>query len=360
MEKKSYKPKVQTKPIKSIQPVKTIQTQTKIAQTKIQSKPNTFQSNIHKKDIKLISNQNSQLENQFNNMDLYDEYSIPFDSKNRGHNTNNNQLVDFNSGKVTTIMGKVTNPKNQQDEFFKYQVTTKKTNEDEYKEFLSNEEKQQVAQVFGSMIKQNRMTLGTKIMMENELNHAKEAIESGIYVNWTSEQYSKMSYTPQKTECFRIGSKSMCICGHTFTSHEKIITPKKFSSKCTDCNCPRFQFIPQLPEEVGEYWLPHRKGFDYLDWKGKCKCKHTWAEHNAEKKNKCKLCGCPCFNSAFCCVVCNRFWQDHENVYELEQERKELKKPIRHDYIPLQEMPELQRDLYENIGKMSKYKKIAN
>jgi hypothetical protein len=46
-------------------------------------------------------------------------------------------------------------------------------------------------------VKNNKLSYGTKIMMDNDLNHAKEAIESGIYVTWTSKNveyklFSKM------------------------------------------------------------------------------------------------------------------------------------------------------------------------
>ncbi len=36
-------------------------------------------------------------------------------------------------------------------------------------------------------IKQNKLSLGTKIMMENERVHAQQAIETGIYVTWCSK-----------------------------------------------------------------------------------------------------------------------------------------------------------------------------
>lgn len=36
-------------------------------------------------------------------------------------------------------------------------------------------------------LKQNKLTMGTKIMMENERVHALEAIETGIYVTWCSK-----------------------------------------------------------------------------------------------------------------------------------------------------------------------------
>jgi len=39
-------------------------------------------------------------------------------------------------------------------------------------------------------LKQNKLSLGAKIMMENEKIHAQQAIESGIYVTWCSKDVS--------------------------------------------------------------------------------------------------------------------------------------------------------------------------
>lgn len=145
----------------------------------------------------------------------------------------------------------------------------------------------------------------------------------------------------------------MCICGHGFLNHEKTVTKKKFSAKCLDCKCKAFSFIPLYPEEIGEYWMPYQKTFSYSVWKGKCKCGHTWVDHKSESFLSCKQCNCFGFNSNFCCVVCNKFWQDHENTYELEHERYMNKLPIGEDYIPFSEMP----DMYEAVYKNSKFNK---
>ncbi len=52
------------------------------------------------------------------------------------------------------------------------------------------------------------------------------------------------------------------------------------------------------------------------------------------------------FNSNFCCVVCNKFWQDHEMLYELEHERYMNKKAIGKDFIPFAESSEIYDALY--------------
>lgn len=271
---------------------------------------------------------------------------------------------DKNFNNVTNIFSKVKDSNNK-DTYHAYQVATRKSdnvdlsgnylaNKNNKNKLLSDNEEKQVKAVFLNCINQNKMSLGTKIMMDNERTHAFEAIKTKIYVNWTSV------YSKPNVECFRIGSKSRCICSHDFPNHEKIITKKKFSVKCTLCNCKHFSFIPQLPEEVGEYWLPQRKGFKYVDWRAKCKCKHGWDSHDINKNLKCKECyNCSSFNSAFCCVVCNRFWQDHETVYELEDERKCNNKSYGEMYMPLQEAEEIRDAVYSNIDK-SKPKMLGN
>ncbi len=187
-------------------------------------------------------------------------------------------------------------------------------------------------------LKMNKISKGTQIMMDNENLHALEAIQCGVYITWSSQ--SEMA-------CFRIGSNSVCICTHGFLQHEKIVTRKKFSTKCLDCKCRAFNYIPTLPEEIGEYWIPYQPKFDYSKWKAKCKCKHGWNEHSVEKFMKCNACTCFNFNSNFCCVVCDKFWQDHHMNYELEHDRLMLKKPIGNDFIPFAELPQMYNILYK-------------
>lgn len=138
-----------------------------------------------------------------------------------------------------------------------------------------------------------------------------------------------------------MGTNSKCICNHDFNQHEKIVTKKKFSSKCKSCKCKAFAYIPLYPEEIGEYWLPYQPKFNYKQYKVKCKCKHAWTSHSAERFLTCKECSCSCFFSNFCCVVCDKFWHDHEVVYELEHERYMSQKPIQKDFMPFNESPEI-------------------
>jgi len=145
-----------------------------------------------------------------------------------------------------------------------------------------------------------------------------------------------------------LGSNNRCICNHSFDDHEKIVTKKKFSSKCKNCKCKFFAYIPLYPEEIGEYWIPNQPQFKgYKEYRVKCKCKHSWDVHSAERLLSCSQCSCSSFFSNFCCVVCNKFWNDHEVIYELEHERYMSKKPIQQDFMPLNECPEIRNLLYK-------------
>lgn len=202
----------------------------------------------------------------------------------------------------------------------------------------TNSEIQEYANAMMTNLKLNKLTSGTQIMMDNEKLHASEAIESGIYVTWSSNNEA----------CIRVGSNSICICSHGFNLHEKILTRKKFSSKCSLCSCKGFNYIPTLPEEIGEYWIPHQPNFEYSKWKAKCKCKHPWSDHSVDKFLKCKTCSCFGFQSNFCCVVCDKFWHDHQTIYELEHDRLMINKPIGKDFMPFVELPEMYNLLYKN------------
>merc|ERR1711908_149313 len=104
-------------------------------------------------------------------------------------------------------------------------------------------------------------------MLTWEFEHAQAAEMSGIYMTWKSESATE--------DCFRIGANSRCFCGCLFKDHNQVFGKKKFQTNCKNCaNCKEFKFIPRRPEEVGQHWLPRRKGFDINTWRPSCKlCK---------------------------------------------------------------------------------------
>ena len=190
-------------------------------------------------------------------------------------------ITRTNNSGITTLQAMVKNPKNPNaPEAWQYKIRTKKMESPNLdidtkqlqakKQNMSAQDKQlakMTGRVLVNTVKNNRMTKGTQGMMDNERLHSQEAIESGIYVTW-----STISQGGKTVDCFRIGSNSMCICGHGFPCHDKILTKKKFSNKCNKCKCKAFKYIPVYPEEIGEYWIPFQKNFSYDTYKVKCKC----------------------------------------------------------------------------------------
>ena len=318
-----------------------------------QSSPNNQLMNPNPN--KINNHLNNEIEEE---QDLY--YADPNNYK-RDLKTNmviskNGVVTRTNGSGITTLQAMVKNPNNPNaPEAWQYKIRTQKMEDPDLdidaqqlqnkKNKMTPQEKQlakMTGRVLVNTVKNNRMTKGTQGMMDNERLHSQEAIESGIYVTW-----STISQGGKTVDCFRIGSNSMCICGHGFPCHDKILNKKKFSNKCNKCKCKAFKYIPVYPEEIGEYWIPFQKNFSYDTYRVKCKCKHTWNEHDGSGYLNCKKCGCGEFNSAFCCAVCNKFWQDHEMIYETESERKMNGKPVREDYIPFNEMPEMYDALYK-------------
>ena len=137
------------------------------------------------------------------------------------------------------------------------------------------------------------MAPGAKKMMTWEFQHAYEAMECGIYVTWVCPA------NKSDDQCTRVGADSKCFCGHLFKTHEKgFLKNGRVKNNCNSCACKAFAFIPRRPEEIGEHWLPRRKGFNINTWGASCQCKHTHKEHDPVSK-KCKTCGCFRYTSAF-------------------------------------------------------------
>jgi len=182
---------------------------------------------------------------------------------------------------------------------------------------------------------------GAKAMMEWETLHAKEAITSGIYITFTC--------LSTKSECFRVGSKSLCFCGHLFEEH---IKPKKGLSKypCGNCGCKTYKFMFQRPEEQGLWWLPRRKGFDIKKWKATCQCKHNHEAHSPNSLRCKSKCTCFSFQSDFPCIVCDKKWEEHDLLIETRSERVAQKKAVDDQYLPLAKNPDIQQELAKKMA----------
>lgn len=76
---------------------------------------------------------------------------------------------------------------------------------------------------------------GARVMMDMEQEAAEMAAETGLYVTWRSRN---------GTDCTRVGPRSKCFCGHTYSDHV-FISRKSVYPTCQACTCRAFAFIPQ-------------------------------------------------------------------------------------------------------------------
>ncbi|XP_031801205.1 protein FAM221B isoform X8 [Sarcophilus harrisii] len=174
---------------------------------------------------------------------------------------------------------------------------------------------------------------------------------SRLYIGWRCPHYL--------WDCYRIGNESKCFCGHLLANH-RIVSDISVPCTKTACRCQMFCFIPSRPEEVGEFWLQKRSGFDPKAWRALCRCKHNHEEHLATGSHACRHRGCQCnfFQSNFLCAACDRRWEEHETFFESEETRRQGGRPIGADCIPFAEKPAL-RDIilpsseYEALVKQS-------
>ncbi|XP_028415248.1 protein FAM221B-like [Dendronephthya gigantea] len=174
-----------------------------------------------------------------------------------------------------------------------------------------------------------------KKLFDPEREAALEAIETGVYIGWRCPEF--------KHDCIRVGKASKCFCGHLLSEHSHYHgNSVKVPCRVGSCACKAFAFVPARPEEVGEWWLPRRPGFDPSTWRAKCKCKHTHEEHSPIN-SRCQIKTCPCagFNSAFLCCACDKHWEQHVTVFESASHRDAEGIPYGQHYLPFHEMPEL-------------------
>uniref|UniRef100_A0A8C5P2H1 Protein FAM221B n=1 Tax=Jaculus jaculus TaxID=51337 RepID=A0A8C5P2H1_JACJA len=148
-----------------------------------------------------------------------------------------------------------------------------------------------------------------------EKQAALKAIQTGLYIGWRCPHYL--------WDCFQIGNKSKCFCGHLLKQHQ-IASDISVPCSVSQCRCLMFCFIPSRPEEVGEFWLKRRSTFNPIAWRAQCRCKHSHEEHAATGAHPCRHRGCCCsfFESNFLCAACDRRWEEHETFFETEETRR--------------------------------------
>ena len=65
----------------------------------------------------------------------------------------------------------------------------------------------------------------------------------------------------------------------------------KVPCRVPGCTCKAFQWIPNKPADIGEFWLAKRPNFDAEAWRAKCRCKHTHNFHDPQRPHRCKAKG---------------------------------------------------------------------
>jgi hypothetical protein len=105
---------------------------------------------------------------------------------------------------------------------------------------------------------------------------ARESLESGLYITWIPkstdmirEEANRLKYEGNE-QCCRVGTNSLCLCGHKLIDHKEINTKSSFirPPKCkSGCRCYGYSYMPSRPEECGQWWLPRRRDFDLKAWK---------------------------------------------------------------------------------------------
>ncbi|VDM18771.1 unnamed protein product [Hydatigera taeniaeformis] len=183
----------------------------------------------------------------------------------------------------------------------------------------------------------------TKALFDSEVVAVKEAISTGIYVSYrpTGTKY-------ERQDCLRVSSAGRCFCSHLLKDHNKFSATSR-NTACTQpgCSCRRFLFAPGRPEDFGEFWLPKRRDFNREAYRMKCKCKHTHEEHvpyPSPFRCSARPCNCLAFSSASICAACDQRWEQHDTIFETEEERKNAGRQIREDWYPFSELPAM-RDI---------------
>ncbi|CCW61220.1 unnamed protein product [Phytomonas sp. EM1] len=197
----------------------------------------------------------------------------------------------------------------------------------------------------------------SKRILNRENEAARLALEKGFYVVWRCTAPPRLPGA-NTDFCCRVGPSHTCFCGHRLTAHAGFADGAPFSSSsssfsplsrgfpCAEprCGCPRFHYLPNEPEEIGEGWLSRRVGWDPAAWSPACRCGHPAHAHASTPPFRCRHkteeggrggCRCKGFSGRFCCVVCDLPWEAHETVVETVEERRRAGLPVGPAFFPL-------------------------
>jgi len=169
---------------------------------------------------------------------------------------------------------------------------------------------------------------------------AEESVSTGLYVTWLPHPSSTLGPSAAAEiksgtgQCCRVGSFSICKCGHSLKQHKQTQNPKSSGCikppSCLVCrSCSGFNYSPFFPEECGQWWLARRKDFNVEEWR----------ERVRKSPNE------------YSCVGCEVLVSDHETIFESRRSRADRGAVVDADYFPLHDMPDILSDLRNDSQK---------
>lgn len=131
--------------------------------------------------------------------------------------------------------------------------------------------------IAGAIVKHGITPSAQRTLMA-ETFAAEESQVTGLYVSWmphpdvTLGPSAADEIKNRTGQCCRVSSKSICMCGHPLSGHDRVVGSKTGAyvrpPKCTQCKkCTGYNYAPVLPEECGQWWLSRRKDFNVVDWR---------------------------------------------------------------------------------------------
>ena len=121
-----------------------------------------------------------------------------------------------------------------------------------------------------SAVTKHGVAQGPQKLFDVEEEAAEMALRSGVYCTFQTRR-KRTPGSRRVDDCSRVGPKSLCFCGCTYAKHMRSKNRRKPCST-KKCKCKGYLFIPQRPEECGDWWLTRRAGFNVNTWRCKCRC----------------------------------------------------------------------------------------
>lgn len=203
-----------------------------------------------------------------------------------------------------------------------------------------------VESIAGAIVKHGITPSAQQTLMA-ETFAAEESQVTGLYVSWMPHPDVNLGPSAadeiknRTGQCCRVSSKSICMCGHPLSGHDRVVGSKTGAyvrpPKCTQCKkCTGYNYAPVLPEECGQWWLSRRKDFNVVEWrKVSCPSRHTWLTGTDTDINNFNLQRVRTNPHEYACIGCEASVADHETVFESRAGRLLRGAAVDADYVPL-------------------------